>query len=137
MEKTTTIGLVLSEIEPPPGLYTLVLARIARARRRSARLQFIFQTGVFFVSGMLLVPLAQSIGQEFYTSGFYEYASLLFSSDTGIISNSSHELLYSLIESLPAFALLGTGVVVAALMWSLRRIIFNSKTVFRPITQLV
>lgn len=129
--------MVLHEIEPPPGLYTVVLARIARARRRSVRLQFVFQTGVFFVSGMMLVPLAQSIGQEFYTSGFYEYASLLFSSDTSIISSSSQELLYSLIESLPAFALIGTVAVVAALIWSLRRMIMNSRTVFAPITQLV
>ena len=137
MEKISATGMVLHEIEPPPGLYTIVLARIARAHQRSARLQFIFQTGVFFVSGMLLVPLAHSIGQEFYTSGFYEYVSLLFSSDTSIISSSSQELLYSLIESLPAFALIGTVAVAAALIWSLRRMIINSKAVFTPITRLV
>ncbi len=86
---------------------------------------------------MLLVPLAQSIGQEFYASGFYEYASLLFSTDSGSISSSSQELLYSLVESLPSLALLGAGVVTAVLVWSLRRVMLSSKIAFTPLTRTV
>lgn len=137
MENKGDFSLVLNELEPPAGLYTLVLARIALARRRAARWQFAFQTGVFFVSGMLLVPFAQSVGQEFYTSGFSEYASLLFSTDTGIISNSSQELMYSLIESLPAFALLGTGLAVAALLWSVRRMTRDGRMAFTSLAQTI
>ena len=133
MENNGNMGVIFGDIEPPPGLYTLVLARIALARRRAVRWQLLFQTSLCFVSGMLLVPLAQSIGQEFYTSGFYDYASLFFSTDSSSISNSSQELLYSLIESLPSFALLGACIATSILLWSLRRVILNSKLAFTPL----
>ena len=136
MKSRDTIAFAYDEIEPPAGLYALVLARIALARRRAAQWRLFFQTSVCFMSGLLLVPLVHSIGQELYTSGFYEYASLFFSTDSGIISNSSQELIYSLIESLPALALVGVLFATGALVWSLRRMIYNSKVAFAPLTQL-
>lgn len=136
MENTGHTALLFEQIDPPVGLCESILARVAFARRRSARVQLVLQTAVCFISGAALVPLAYSVGQEFYTSGFYDFASLFFSGDAGIISGTSHELLYSLLESLPAFAVLGTVAATVGLLWSLRRMIQNSKVAFTSINAL-
>ncbi len=86
---------------------------------------------------MLLVPLAQSIGRELYTSGFYDFASLIFSHDTGIISRVGFELAYSLMESLPALSVLCAGIIFGILFWSLRKIFLLRKAARLPYTNLL
>lgn len=124
------LSTVFCEIEPTQNLCKSVLSRIAYARCRAARAMFIFQTFVCFISGMLLVPLVGSVGREFYTSGFYEYATLLFSGDVASITNVWTELTYSLIESIPSFAIVGMLFVGATLIWSGRQIMSVRKDLF-------
>jgi hypothetical protein len=120
---------ILDTLEPPAGLCSIVLSRIALARRRRARFHFMADGILFFFSGALLVPLAQYAGSEVYTSGFYEFFSLLFS-DQQLILNSWQEFSITLLEKLPSMALLLVLAVLLVLVWSLRRAVLSSKVAF-------
>lgn len=106
------------DINPPAGLLSVILARIAHERRRAARLRLAAFGTVAFVSLLMLIPAAQYAASEFYTSGFYDYA--LVSLD-GLSRGYWRELLYSLAYSLPSLALLLLASVGVALAWSARR----------------
>lgn len=125
---------VFDEIAPRKGFCDIVLARIAYARRRRARLRLAREAALFFVSGLALVPLAQYAGSEFYASGFYEYASLLFSDRMAL--NSWQDFVYSLVESLPSVALLLLATATIALVWSLRRALRSSKVAFTALQSI-
>ncbi len=103
------------EIEPPQGLFSAILTRIALARRRAARLQLAAFGTTAFVSVLLLIPAVQYAASEFYTSGFSDYASLFFDS---LSRGYWQELLYSLSDSLPSFALLLLIAIGATFVWS-------------------
>lgn len=120
---------ILDMLEPPTGLCNTVLSRIALARRRRARFHLMADGSLFFFSGALLVPLAQYAGSEVYTSGFYEFFSLLFS-DQQLILNSWQEFSITLLEKLPSMALLLVLAVLLVLVWSLRRAVLSSKVAF-------
>ena len=124
---------VLDEIEPPRGLCAAILSRIALARRRQARLRLALQSVVCFASGLVLVPIAQYVGQELYASGFYDYMSLLFGADRASVFNSWSEFLYSLVESLPSAALLVLLGACGILFWSLHRALRNGRIAFMPL----
>lgn len=126
--KRELVHTVFDEIDPPKGFCAMLLQKIAFARRRRARFRLAREGAVFFLSGLMLVPLAQYAGSEFYASGFYDYASLLFS-DRSVL-NSWQDFVYSLVESLPSVALLLLAAVTVALVWSLRRAIASSKLAF-------
>ena len=120
--------VLLSEIEPRKGFCAMVLERIAYARRHRARMRLLREATVFFASGLVLVPLAQYAGSEFYSSGFYDYASLLFSDR--MVLNSWQDFVYSLVESLPSVAVLLLVTATVALVWSLRRAVESSRLAF-------
>ncbi|MDQ5955224.1 MAG: hypothetical protein QG621_227 [Patescibacteria group bacterium] len=120
---------VLDMLEPPAGLCGAVLSRIALARRRRARVRLAVDMCVFFISGALLVPLAQYAGSEIYTSGFYEFFSLLFS-DRQLILSSWQEFAFILLEKLPSIAVLLILSATIVLVWSLRRAVLSSKVAF-------
>lgn len=124
---------VLDAIDPPQGLRERILAHIERARRRRARVGLALQAALFFVSGALLVPLAQYAGQELYASGFYEFVSLLFSTDRAAVLASWQEFLYSLVESLPSLAILMLLCASVILVWSLRHALRSSRVAFMSI----
>jgi len=108
--------LFLSEIEPREGLLGAVMARIATARRRAARLRLLGQTLGFLALLSALIPSLSYAVHEFYESGFYTYLSLFFS-DTQTALLYRHELVLSLAESFPSLALLPVMVFGAALVW--------------------
>ena len=120
---------VLDCMEPPASLCSTVLGRIALARRRRARVHLAFETSVCFMSGILLVPIAQYAGSEIYTSGFYEFFSLFFS-DRQVVLNSWQESVYTLLEKLPSVPVLLAFAAIIVLVWSLRRAVVSSKTAF-------
>jgi len=105
------------EIDPPQGLFSAILARVAYERQRAARLRLAAFGTLTFVSVLMLIPAVQYVLSEFYTSGFYEYASLFFDS---LSRGYWQELLYSLADSLPSVSLLLLAIVSTALVWSLR-----------------
>ena len=137
MKDLPLLSSIFCEIEPTQNLCKNILSRIAYARRRAARIMFVIQTSVCFMSGMLLLPLTMSIGREFYTSGFYEYASLFFSTDLASISNLSSELTYSLIESIPSLTIVGMLIAGATLLWSLSQMMSIRKEVFIELPRTV
>jgi len=105
------------EIDPPQGLFSAILARVAYERQRAARLRLAVFGTCTFVSTLMLIPAVQYAASEFYTSGFYEYASLFFDS---LSRGYWQELLYSLTGSVPSFSLLLLASIGTTLVWSLR-----------------
>ncbi len=137
MEKIPLYIQALLEIEPPPKLCSTIICKIRATNVRTARIYCASLTAVCFISGMLLVALAQNIGRELYASGFYDFASLLFSSDVGVISHLGRELTYSLMESLPALAMLCSFLICSMLFWALRKIFLLRKAAQLPYSYLL
>ncbi len=105
------------EIDPPHGLFSAILERVAYERQRAARFRLAAFGTLTFVSILMLIPAVQYALSEFYASGFYEYASLFFDS---LSHGYWQELLYSLADSLPSLSLLLLAIIGTALVWSLR-----------------
>ena len=118
---------LFAEINPPQGLFSAILMRIAQERRRAARLQLAVFGTIIFVSVYMLIFAVQYALSEFYTSGFYEYASLFFDS---LSQGYWHELLYSLTNALPSFSLLLIAFISAALVWSLKQVNRTARVAF-------
>ena len=110
----------LAEIEPPQGLLPAILERIKRAARRRARVIFGATIAAALASGGALAAAVSYAGQELYTSGFYDYTSLLISDAAA--RARWQEVLASLVGALPPVAILAVLVALAALMWSLARL---------------
>lgn len=117
---------LFQEIDPPQQLFRAILAHIEVARQRAARLRLALFGLTTLLSAFLLVPALQYAVSEFYTSGFYEYATLFISSLSG---GYWKEVLYSLIDSTPSFALLLLASLISALFWSLRKVRSNARVV--------
>lgn len=117
----------LWETEPPAELFSSILMRIALARRRAAQLRLTAFGTATLISVLLLVPAVQYAANEFYTSGFYDYASLFFDSFS---HGYSGELLYSLADSLPSLALLLLIAIGATFAWSLLQTKQNARLAF-------
>lgn len=115
------------EAEPPAELFSSILMRIALARRRAAQLRLTAFGTATFISVLLLIPAVQYAANEFYTSGFYDYASLFLDSFS---HGYSGELLYSLADSLPSLALLLLIAISAALTWSFLQTKQNAELAF-------
>jgi len=115
MERNRT--QLFREIDPPQGLFSTILARVAYERQCAARFRLAAFGTVTFVSVLMLIPAVQYALSEFYTSGFYEYASLFFDS---LSRGYWQELLYSLADSLPSLSLLLLTIIGTAFVWSLR-----------------
>jgi len=121
---------LFQEIEPPQGLFRAILAHIELARRRAARVRLFAWGSLAFVSALALIPTVQYAASEFYASGFYEYASLFFDS---LSRGYWKEIVYSLTDSLPSFALLLLAVTGIALVWSLRHARNDARLAFPDI----
>ena len=118
---------LISELHPPDKLFSLILARIRHERHREARFRLVAFGTVTCISLLLLVPAVQYAMNEFYTSGFYEYATLFIDSLT---NGYAKEVLYSLADSLPSLSLLILACIGSAFVWSLRRTNENARIVF-------
>ncbi|MFI5260664.1 MAG: hypothetical protein ACHQU0_02625 [Candidatus Paceibacteria bacterium] len=117
----------ISPVEPPRELFSAILARIALARRRSAYLQLAAFGTTTFLSVLFLIAAVEYALNEFYTSGFYDYASLFFDS---LSRGYWQEILYSLADSLPSFALLFLIVTATTFVWSARHTRQNARIAF-------
>ena len=110
-----------TKVEPPQHLFEAVLAYIALARRRAARIRLAALGTVMVVSVAALVPSINYAIHEFYASGFYDYLSLFFSDSSVAFGHW---------PSLAVLLLLGFSI---ALLWSLRRIAPNVRMAMMPI----
>lgn len=129
MQKHPTLFTLLAEVPPPRGLYEAILARIDAAKRASARVRAGLFGAVAVLSGLALVPAVQYAFAQFYASGFYDYASLLLS-DRSLALTYWRELSLTLLESLPALALLLVIPLFAALVWSLLRTVQTARIAY-------
>lgn len=127
--KEQALYSAMRQLEAPQGLYASVLARIQLARQRSARLKTYLLGAAALVFGLTLIPALQYMARELYESGFYSYASLLFS-DGKFVLSIWREFTFSLLESVPSIALLLVLVSAAAFVWSIRRTIINARIAF-------
>lgn len=115
------------EIDPPQRLFSAILVHIAHERQHAARLRLAAFGTVTFVSVLMLIPAVQYAINEFYTSGFYDYASLFLD---GLSRGYWRELLYSLVDSLPSLPLLLLALLGTAFVWSVRYANRNVKVAF-------
>jgi hypothetical protein len=129
MKKQENLYTIFTEVSPPHGLYEAILRRVALAERRHARISVGFFGFATFVLGAALVPAIQYAITQLYASGFYDYFSLLFS-DSSFALTYWREFSLSLVESLPALALLLVIPLVVALVWSLRRTVQTARIAF-------
>jgi len=121
---------LVREAEPPHRLFSAILARVALARRRAARLRLAAFGTTAFVSILLLIPAVEYATNEFYTSGFYDYASLFFDS---LSRGYWREVLYSLTDSLPSLALLVLIATGTMLVWAVLETRQNAHIAFARI----
>lgn len=110
------------DVEVPARLYAAVLARVALARRRAARIRLAALGTVMTMSGLALASSLSYIAHEFYTSGLYDYFSLLFSDSTLALSHWQ-EFSLSLLEAVPSIALMLLIGCLALFFWSARRVL--------------
>lgn len=124
-----SVKKAFAEVPAPRRLYEAVLVRIAALERRAARTRALLFGALSVLSLVALVPTLQYAGEQFYASGFYDYASLLFS-DTSLALTYWREFALSLLESLPSLALLLLIPIVVVLLWSLTRAAQTARVAF-------
>ncbi len=129
MKKAPTLHDTLACVDAPAGLYAAVMLRIATARRRAAQLHALLFGLCTVLFAALLIPVLHYTTEQLYASGFYEYLSFI-ASDRSLAFTYWREFSLSLIESLPSIALLLLLPIVAALLWSLSRLVRNVRSAF-------
>lgn len=123
----------LFEMTRPDGLkfdlMSQVIERLGQDQKRQARRNFFVFGLVDIFSAMVLVSSSFYLFKLIASSGFYNYLSLLWS-DGGMISLYWHELLLSLIESLPVLGLIVLLGGTLALLLSLAKTITSFKLAY-------
>ncbi|MDE2057644.1 MAG: hypothetical protein KGI78_02195 [Patescibacteria group bacterium] len=123
---------LLSQIEPPATLLGEVLARVARARRARARARLAAFAAAGALSAAALADALAYAAREWYASGFGAYLALAFS-DRALALAYSRDLLFSLVEALPSFAILLLIGFVALFAWSVKRASGEARAAFLPL----
>ena len=119
----------MKELKAPAHLLPAIMLRIGELRQRRARL-YTFVLGLAsLATGASLVPAWNYASQELYTSGFFDYGSLLFS-DHSVVFSAWKEFALLMLESLPSIAVLLLLLLGGLFIWSLSRTVFNAKIVF-------
>lgn len=75
-----------------------------------------------FASFVGLVPVFKILLNDLTQSGFYEYASLVFS-DTGLVLSAWKELAFSLVESLPIMSIIFTLSLLFTIFLSMKYVV--------------
>lgn len=114
----------LEREEPPANLAQKILSRVdAEISRRRAIWHSILLTAVSAISAVAAVFAWQTAGSELVSSGFTEFASLVFSDASTLAANWS-SFLYAAAESFPVAS-------VAALLASVGMFLASSRHLFR------
>jgi len=91
---------ICPSIEPPEGLYDLVINRIKLRQIRTARLRFGIFSCLALASFVFLAPAARYFANDFYSSGFYSYISIMLT-DGGSVLTYWKEFSFVLADSFP------------------------------------
>lgn len=119
MQKTLKEAFVKAKYEPNADLPDYIWQKIITRNKRikSFKISIFSSFGILSIAG--LVPVFNSLFNEFSQSGSYEYLSLLFSGN-GEISLYWKELLMSIAESLPTINIIYALTLIFILFISLR-----------------
>lgn len=129
---TRHVDALFLDPETPRDLLSGVLARIAHARRRAARLRLAaLGTGLLTIL-LAFIPAFSYAMHEFAASGFVTYLSLFFT-DTHVALSYWRELSFTLFESLPSLALLMLASLITAFGWSVKRTVHNARVAFAAV----
>lgn len=113
-----------NKLDLPKGLRSNILLSIRKEERRRARL-YLFVATIVVPSSVFGAWLSASLMvQEFLSSSFYTYLSLLFS-DTDIVLAYWQQFALSLAESIPLIGVTVFLIALAALLVSLRTFLGN------------
>lgn len=121
----------LPDIDPPMDLEGTIIKIVRSEQKKLARIYFATQS---IISGASLVGLIETgiyLLNSFKKTGFYEYASLIFS-DPASLSNIWKEFIFSLVESLPALTLIVFLSVTTLFIWSLLKALRDARTALLP-----
>jgi len=118
MTNQTNIHLALEDINPPAGLKANVLKSVEIAIERKNKNKKIIGFSVFSVSMITFIGFAISAIRAFQQSGFSTYSSLIFSDSKLVLSNLG-EFVFSLIDSLPFFAITIMLVLILIILVSI------------------
>ena len=125
MTNQTKTYLSLEEINLPANLKADVLKSVEKAIEIKNRNRKIIGFSIFSVSLISFIDFAISAVREFQQSGFSAYSSLIFSDSKLVLSNLG-EFAFSLVDSLPFFAITITLISVLVILVS-AQYIMNSK----------
>ncbi|HOZ36753.1 MAG TPA: hypothetical protein PLR18_02900 [bacterium] len=123
----------LKPAEPPAGLLTVVMARLAKEERRAIARS---RRHLFFVSLLLLgslwafFPAVKLVYTDLIASGFFQYLSLLFS-DFSVIASSWQSYAFSLLETMPVVSLTLFLAVTFVFLFALRFFTADFRCAFR------
>ena len=112
----------LEELEKkaaPKGLLSRILLKISEARERARKRRLVAFGSLAAFSGLSFIPALWYGIQEFSRSNFVSYASL-FITDTGVALANWREMLLSLLDSTPLFALTLIVAIAFVLLGSVK-----------------
>lgn len=102
---------------PDPGLSARIIARVQTVAARRTRIRSWTWRTLTIGSVVALVPAVMQLGSQFSQSGFYQYASLLFS-DGGSMLGALKDFGYVIAESLPVMSLILVCSILAIFVWA-------------------
>jgi hypothetical protein len=118
MEKDTQKMLdCITSVKAPLSLADEVFARIERHAVRRARLRFSAFVSVSFATFSSMLCVSFSLVNSLKGSGFYDYASLVFS-DSGAVLMYWKEFFLSFVESLPILGLAAFVALAVVFLWT-------------------
>lgn len=116
----------MDKIKPPKELRRSILAGIAKEEYHWAKIYLLLSFLTFSASLAGVVLSVKYLIQSFNESGFYQYASILFSGDTTILIYW-RELSYSLVETIPVIGAISFLIALSFLIWSGVHAITNAR----------
>lgn len=116
--------------EPPAGLFNKIMNRIHEEERLMSikKRLFLFSTTILLSAGAF-IPIVNAFQDEFASSGFYHYFSLMFS-DLGLIAANWQDFGFAILESLPVTSISAFLLALLVFLWSLKHLAQAIKVVF-------
>ena len=105
------------EVSVPADLANSIMFKIDIKARQYAKVKTLGLSTVSALSIIASVPIISQIITSFTQSGFYNYLSIIFS-DGDVAIVYWKEILLTLAESLPVFAIISLLIVLAIFTWS-------------------
>ena len=116
----------ITEINPPERLYSSILKRVEKEKKRYLKIKLFFHSAIALISFSAIIPSFIYMSGSFTQSGFSQFVSLIFSDGATIISYWKDFALL-LAESLPIFSIIVLLISMFALLGSIRYVTRDAK----------